>query len=313
MAKVTIVTACDRNYLWGAYLAVASLKHCRVDAAIHVLAHSFTTEEKSLFEQFDNVRVFDADENDRRSMVVQKPRAILTAKGSEYIAWMDADCIAMGDITPYLQRGGHACQIRLRRATETAGVFGPRHAHQCGASWNGLPRDVLEVWRRDVGENDNPAFLTQCVANFFVIHADYMDFVCRWEAQMNRVLGRTCRTVVDNRSPAYFMTDEAVLTSLLMFAKDAPPIAGYMMDKDPNAMVAHFSLNPKPWVFWTPAHLRYYDFTIGLVRWARHKGYRLPHIPWTMNERNRTLCHALARSYTGYRKLRKYLAPLRNL
>ncbi|GAG26211.1 unnamed protein product, partial [marine sediment metagenome] len=37
MKEKTVVTACDKKFIWGAYLLVASLRYFNVDTKVHVL------------------------------------------------------------------------------------------------------------------------------------------------------------------------------------------------------------------------------------------------------------------------------------
>ena len=79
MSDLTIVTACTRGYLWGAWLLVASLRRSAVQAGIHVLERGFGEQDRALIEQFPATRVIAMSGDDPRTLAVRKPEALLTA------------------------------------------------------------------------------------------------------------------------------------------------------------------------------------------------------------------------------------------
>lgn len=286
----TIVTACDSAYFWGAYILVASLRRHGVEDPIHVLADDFTNEDKALLEQFGNLRIIMAGEKSHSCMATQKPDAIFTAD-TELITWLDADLMAVGNIESYFRSEPSRFQIRLRGSKENQLVYAreyrPTDTH------GGIPEHILECWRRDVGEREKSALMSTVNTCSFVLNRNHLPFIAKWKNQMSKVLSPDVG-VVDSRNPAsaYFMTDESVLNSLFAFAENAPEIAEYMFDKDPQAFLAHFSLQPKPWHRWSHHVLKHYDPLMEVLRWVRKEGYAMPPMPFSLKEHNRIPCYA---------------------
>ena len=284
----TIVTACDRRYLWGAYILVASLRRHGVKDLIHVLADDFTSKDKVLLEQFESVKIISTDEKSHSCMTTQKPDAILTAD-TELITWLDADLMAVGNIEPYFRSDPTRFQIRLRGAEENQQLYAREYPPS--DTRGETPKHILECWRKDVGERAEPTTTTTVNACSFVLHRDHLPFIEKYKKQMLKVLPQDA-TLEDKRNPAYFMADESVLSSLFAFGEDAPEITEYMFDKDPQAFLAHFSQKPKPWNRWSHHVLKHYDSLMEVLRWVRESEYALPAMPFSLNERNRIPCYA---------------------
>lgn len=103
-SNATIVTACDKKYVWGAYLLIASVRYAGMDTTIIVSAYDLDQNEIAFLEQFPNVTVFSSGKMTSRSVCTQKPTAISLAE-TDYVTWMDADCIVTGNISSYLEPG----------------------------------------------------------------------------------------------------------------------------------------------------------------------------------------------------------------
>ncbi len=119
--SVTIVSACDRNFLWGAYLLAASAARNVPGVPVHLLQTGFSDSEIALISQFPNVRVLPLQDDDPRSVANRKSEALLSAD-TDYVAWLDADCFIIGDIGKYLLPSNGEFQIRLREPWENAWV-----------------------------------------------------------------------------------------------------------------------------------------------------------------------------------------------
>jgi len=291
MKKITIVSACDRNFLWGAYLLAASAARFLPQTPVHILQTGFTDDDKSLLEQFPSVKVLSLPANDPRNVANRKSEALLSAD-TEFVAWLDADCMVIGDIAPYLIPKNGEFQIRMRAADENAWVW--RNHYAPGERRGGLPKSVLEKWRADVGQRDQPLVDAACVTNCFVLHQRHLDFVRQWKSQIAKVIPPAHAGVVDNRNPAYFMTDESVMTSLLAFSSIAPTPGEFALDRDAKAHVAHFGANPKPWIQWRWRLWYCYPHIMGLLDWARASGYRTPPVPWSFLKKNRLPSYLIA-------------------
>ena len=284
MKNITIVSACDRNFLWGAYLLAASAARFLPQTPVHILQTGFTEADKKLLEQFPTVKVLPLPDNDPRNVANRKSDALLSAD-TEFIAWLDADCMVVGDISPYLIPKNGEFQIRMRADAENAWVW--RNHYAPGEPRGGLPKSVLEKWCADVGQLNKPLVNSACVTNCFVLHRRHLDFVRQWKSQIAKVIPPTHAGVVDNRNPAYFMTDESVMTSLLAFSNIAPAPGEFLLNRNKEAHEAHFGANPKPWVRWQLRHWFYYSHVMGLLDWARAAGYKTPPLPPSLERRNK--------------------------
>src|SRR5438093_7492518 len=98
--NVTAVTIADRNFFIAVFVLILSLKYHRVRARLNVLSVGLSAEQIKLLTQFEDVRVIEADPANKRGPATRKGEAMLTAEGddSEYIALLDGDCIATGDL-----------------------------------------------------------------------------------------------------------------------------------------------------------------------------------------------------------------------
>jgi len=284
MKNLTLVSACDRNFLWGAYLLAASAARFLPRTPVLILQTGFTAADKALLEQFPTVKVLPLPDDDPRNVANRKSEALLSAD-TEFVAWLDADCMVVGDISKHLIPKNGEFQIRMRGAAENAWVW--RNHYAPGEPRGGLPKAVLEKWRADVGQRDQPLVDSACVTNCFVLHRRHLDFVRQWKSQIAKVIPPAHAGVVDHRNPAYFMTDESVMTSLLAFSNIAPPPGEFLLDRDPPAHVAHFGANPKPWTQWRLRLWYCHAHIMSLLDWARANGHRTPPIPWSFEKKNR--------------------------
>jgi len=310
MSSQTIVTACDHNFVWGAYLLLLSLRRSGVKTPVHVVTHNLGELDSALLHQIDGVTLFKAsDEINHRNIVYQKTAAILTAQ-TELITWIDSDCIVTGDITPLIDATGERLQIRMRPGAEIAYLFKKRYT--CGEKRGTLPRKVLEIWRNDVGERQIPAINTSCNAHCFTVHRKYLDFIRRWDMQIRKVIpDGSASGVVDDRSFAYFLLDEAVMSSMLAFSDRPPPIKPYAMENDPERAVVHFGGRPKPWRRWLLRNMEYFDEVIGLLGWADEKGWGLTCRPWYLRRKYKNICRIHALCFEAQRLIRRNVSALR--
>lgn len=275
--QVTIVSACDRNYLWGAFLLAASAARHLPGVPVHILQTGFTAADAAWFAGLPDVRLLELADHDPRNVANRKAEAIVTAQ-TDYVAWLDADCMVIGDIRPLLVPANGEFQIRLREPAENAWVW--RNHYAPGEPRGGLPASVLAQWRADVGQEATPRLDTTCVTNAFVLHRRHLDFIREWKSQIAKVIAPVNAGVVDHSSPAYFMTDESVFSSLLAFSRLAPPVGEMQLNRDPNAHVAHFGANPKPWKRWRKQFWYCHQPVLELIDWLHSNGMPVPPVPW---------------------------------
>ncbi len=310
MSSKTIVTACDHNFVWGAFLLLLSLRRSGVTLPVHVVTHNLGEVDRALLHQIDGVTLFKApDEANHRNIVYQKTAAILTAE-TDLVMWIDSDCIVTGDITPMIEATGEGLQIRMRPEAEIAYLFKKRYA--AGEKRGTLPGRVLDIWRNDVGERATPAINTSCNAHCFTVHRKHLDFIRHWDRQIHKVIpDNAAGGVMNDRSFAYFLLDEAVMSSMLAFSDGPPPVRRYLMEDDPACAVIHFGGRPKPWTRWLLRNMEYFDEVTGLLEWADKQGWALPYKPWYLQRKYKTLCRIHALIFEVQRHIRRNVHGLK--
>ncbi|MEO8616373.1 MAG: hypothetical protein ABI600_14610 [Luteolibacter sp.] len=304
---ITIVSACDRNFLWGAFLLAASAAKNIPGIPVHILQIGFTDEDAVFFDALPDVRLLPLGDHDPRNVANRKSEAIITAE-TEYIAWLDADCMIVGDIRPLLIPANGEFQIRLREPSENAWVL--RNHYAPGELRGGLPKSVLARWQADVDQLETPRIDTTCVTNAFVLHRRHLDCIREWKSQIAKVIAPIHAGVVDRSSPAYFMTDESVFSSLLAFSRLAPPIGEMQLNRDPEAHVAHFGANPKPWKRWRKPFWYCHQPVLDLIDWLHENRKPVPPIPWSFKRSSTPLAWSIAQSEALYTQARSIAGNL---
>lgn len=299
--EVTIVSACDRNFLWGAFLLAASAAKNVPGIPVHILQIGFTEEDIKLFTQFPQVKVITLDDGDKRNVANRKSEALFTGE-TDYVAWLDSDCMVIGNISEMLIPKNGEFQIRLREPWENAWVW--RNHYASGETRGGLPASVAKTWKEDVGQLETPRVDTTCVTNTFVLHRKHIDIIHQWKSQIAKVIPPRHAGVVDNSSPAYFMTDESVFSSLLAFSSIAPPLGELQLNRDPNAHVAHFGANPKPWKRWRKQFLYCHPHVMELLDWLKKEGKAAPPLPWSFKRSSTPAVHLIANGEAVYKNFR---------
>ena len=224
---------------------------------------------------------------DPRNPCLRKPETMLALE-TEYVGWFDNDCMVIGDVGKYFMPLNGEFQIRMRGLEENAWVF--ERYYEPGEKRGPTPKKILKDWQADVGERTEPRVLTKCLANAFIVHRKHRPFLEHWQRQNDKIFPKERSVgVVDRNRPAYFMTDESVLSSVLAFANEIPPISEYRFDKDPQNYVAHFALRPKPWERWQWRLWKYYDEVQSVLRWCEEQKIVLPPLPPSFQRRKKLL------------------------
>jgi len=289
----TIVTACNKSYLWGAYLLIASIRLNQGLTPIHVLVSGLNTDEIKLLEQFERVKVIVANSP---FMHLEKPSAIMSAE-TEYITWVDADCIVIGNVDKLLIPAHQGLQIRFREKEENASVFSKRYSRD--DSIGDIPKNILKSWQKDVNERQFSRVNKQCVTNFISLHRRHLPFIQKWQTQIERVCVKPSQPV-NRHSKAYFMTDESILSSLFSFSHKVPELSGYELNKDPHNFLMHFGQSGKPWIRWRQPHLKFYDYVMAILDKLRDQHYTLPKLPYSLDLRYKVQTHLVTYLYQYY-------------
>lgn len=302
-----IVSCFDQNYYWGAFLLVASLRRNAMRMPIYLLTSGLSEEEKDRLTQFGDVHVTQLDASSQMGNSLQKPEAIMLASDYDIITWMDADCMVTGDVTPLLSLENKGLMIRFRKPAENKKRFKTFHMPD-----GSTPQVVLDSWREDVGEEEEPRTLTTCSANVFSIGRDHLPFILHWKKQIAAM--RNMDPAMIKRSYPFStgvgMGDELILNSLLAFAHDVPPISEFTLDKDPDRMLIHFVLRPKPWERWSLTSLKHRDLIKDTLDWVAQNGFKSPEIPEHIYRASRLSLYARAAMGDFFDKAKRARARL---
>ncbi|NRB42032.1 MAG: hypothetical protein HRU20_26765 [Pseudomonadales bacterium] len=287
-AQNTIVTACNSAYFWGAYLLLASIRYNGSCCPIIVSAHGLSSQKVWALKQFGDVTVV---ESSKSSPHLYKPQVLMLAK-TEYISWIDADCIFVGDLEQKLIPSNQSMQIRFRQSEENYSVFKSRMARN--DKTGKIPQAILKQWRKDVGERQQGRYSGQCVTNCFSFHRKHLSFIKRWQQQIDKTSASAAEPV-DNSNFAYFMSDESVMASLLNYLDEVPDIADYQLDQKASEHLMHFGMRGKPWTHWRHSHLNYYCTIQQILQWVETAGYWRPILPLSLQPQYRAVSFLLAR------------------
>lgn len=305
MKNNTVVTAGDRNFLWGLFLLIASMRKTGMDEPVVVGAYNFTPESEAILTQFDDVTIFPLKDLDH-SLTCYKPTVMKTVE-TEYITWIDGDGFFLGNCSRRLMPlTPDEIHIRMREAEENAQAF---HGYEYGEDGRSIPKAILDAWREDVAGNSEPRTLRSCVASSFSVHRSAMPFLLKWHDQMMKVLPARNIGVVDHSLKYYHMLDESVLNSMLSFSPLAPRVSdSYRLDKDPKELFGHFGGAPKPWVGWTSISFKHFDAYTAVAAWAVEQGFRLPGpLPYSLKPENKALCRLLCHPVSVKTKISRRL------
>jgi len=308
MKNNTIITAGDRNYLWGIFLMIASLRKNGMDEPVIVGTKGFDSEAAAVLTGMGDVRLFPLDDF-RRSLTCCKAMVMLQA-GSDYITWVDSDGFFTGNCSARLiPESPDQIHIRMRSAEEQPQAF---KGYTYGEDGHQIPQAVLKVWKENIGGLDSPRIPRSCSACFLSVHRNARPFLEKWHEQMMTVLPAGNVGVVDRSLKYYHQLDESVLNSCLAFFPQAPRVSDtYRLNKDPNELFIHFIGQPKPWQGWTPSSIRHFDRYVSVVEFAQSQGWQMPgKIPASLKRENRRLCsllvHPVNLKYKICKRLRKW-------
>ena len=308
MKNNTIVTAGDRNYLWGIFLMIASLRRNGMDEPVIVGTKGFDDEAAEILTSIGDVRLFPLDDF-RRSLTCCKAQVMLQAE-TDYITWVDSDGFFSGNCSARLiPETPDQIHVRMRSAAEQPQAF---KGYTYGEDGHQIPQAVLQVWKRNVGGLETPRIARSCSACFLSVHRSSRPFLEKWHEQMMTVLPATNIGVVDPSLKYYHQLDESVLNSCLAFFPGAPRVAEtYRLDKDPEELFIHFIGQPKPWQGWAPSAFRHFDRYVSVMEFAQSAGWKLPGpVPMSLKRKNRALCSLLrypvSIRYKIARRLRKW-------
>ena len=313
--KSTIVSACDSNYFWGAFLLAASIQYNYVKSDFSLLAFQLSDKENEILQQFPFCQIIPSESEISRSVCTTKPDAIF-ASTTDFTTWMDSDCIIKGDVSSLLVSDPDKLLIRFRQIIENSTVY-IKH-YNTSKEIGFIPESVKNIWKNDVSERTSPRYSSTVLSNCFTLHKKYFPFIKKWQKQMEKVIPETVSGVYNSASKAYFMTDESVLNSLLLFSHEIPKIGLYPYDKNPESCVIHFGTNPKPWIQWTRRSIAHYEYVLKMLDSIAKQGYNLPDTPKSLMENNKQIQIFFAYItffYSSFRnlvssKLRKWMLSL---
>ena len=308
MKNNTIVTAGDRNYLWGIFLMIASLRRNGMDEPVIVGTRNFDAEANEILTAQGGVRLIPLDDF-RRSLTCCKAKVMLEAD-TDYITWVDSDGFFSGNCSARLiPDSPEEIHVRMRSAAEQPQAF---RGYTYGEDGHRIPRAVLEVWKKNVGGLETPRIERSCSACFLSVHRSARSFLEKWHEQMMTVLPDNNIGVVDPSLRYYHQLDESVLNSCLAFFPEAPRVAEtYRLDKNPAELFIHFIGQPKPWQGWAPSAFRHFDRYVDVMEFAQAQNWKLPGpVPFSLKREHRRLCgwlrYPVSLKYKIGKRLRKW-------
>jgi len=308
MKNNTIATAGDRNYLWGIFMMIASLRKNGMDEPVIVGTKGFDSESAAILDQLGNVRLFPLDDFSR-SLTCCKALVMLQPE-TDYITWVDSDGFFVGNCSQRLiPEATDQIHVRMRSPEEQPQAF---KGYTYGEDGHQIPAAVLEVWKKNIGGLDSPRIRRSCSACFLSVHKSARPFLQKWHEQMMSVLPANDIGVVDRSLKYYHQLDESVLNSCLAFFPQAPRVAEtYRLNKDPNEFFIHFIGQPKPWRGWPPSAIRHFDRYVSVAEFAQAQGWRLPGpLPASLKRENKLLCtllqHPVNLHYKIMKRMRKW-------
>lgn len=310
----TIVTVTDNRYFMPVFILILSLKYHKVQSFIKILGVQLSDEQKKLYEQFENVEVFDADLTNTRNPATRKAEAILLAADDavETISLLDGDCIATGDITKYLTKDVHGLSVRAKSRDEDGVNFSKINRYGADDEYGSIPNTILKKWQADVCERSEPRITNTVCGGNLTVKKSKLDFIRCWHDQMMAVLpNKPVKMAYDYSDFAYFQMDESVLNSLLAYKHTVPTISSGWFDKDPDAYVAHLGpCNPRYWIFWRRDRLRYFDQVMSLITWGEAI-YHFPKKTWALKKENKYLIYIASYIYEMWVILKHNLSKMR--
>ena len=291
MKNNTIITAGDRNYLWGIFLLIASLRRNGMDEPVIVGTRGFDAEAEAILSQMGDVRFYPLD-SFRRSLTCCKAQVMLQAE-TDYITWVDSDGFFSGNCSARLiPESPEEIHVRMRSPVEQPQAF---KGYLYGEDGHRIPQAVLDVWKENLHGLETPRIQRSCSACFLSVHRSARAFLEKWHEQMMTVLPSGDVGVVNRSLKYYHQLDESVLNSCLAFFPGAPRVAEtYRLDKNPDEIFIHFIGQPKPWQGWGPAAFRHFSRYVDVVEFALKQGWRMPgEVPYCLKRENRLLCQLL--------------------
>lgn len=308
MKNNTVVTACDQNYAWGAWLLACSMRKHGMDEPLLVGTYNWNGAWLDAISRLPGVSTVPLDTSDRRCVTCSKPHIMLQAK-SDFVTWVDCDGIFHGNCSNLLTGDEECIHMRPRTPDENCDLY--RKIRPAGEEPGRVPSNVLEIWRKDVGQRENPMRLLSCSTGVISIHRRHLDFIEHWRQQILKVLPDNVG-IVQHRSIAYFQTDDSVLNSLLFFAEDALEVGkSYSLDDPSGSFYIHYGFSPKPWKMWNAHTIRYLPQTMELMEWCIQNRLLPPEpLPFPLNPRYsafQPLLAPTAKWLARYKKLLKII------
>ena len=143
--SVTIVSAADAGYFWGLYLLAASVAKSGMGFPMNLLIKGFNDPQRRLLEQFDGVTLHEISDDSARNLCMRKAEAFSHAE-TDYIAWLDSDCVVVGDISELIiPMNGEMQMVHRARGWP---VPSPKPGRKMSAK--GMNRDTIRSLHRIV-------------------------------------------------------------------------------------------------------------------------------------------------------------------
>ncbi|MDD4818030.1 MAG: hypothetical protein PHI85_08690, partial [Victivallaceae bacterium] len=233
---------------------------------------------------FDGVKVTEASPSGR-NMTCRKAEAMLLVD-TEYISWVDCDGFFIGNCSELLVVASpDEIHLRLRSKEDNAKTFEETAQYAPDDVRGDIPRAVLNIWRQDVGEREEPRLKTCASACFFSLNRKHRDFLKRFDAAAKKLLPEIDLGVAHKLREGYYQLDESILNSLLCFMDNPPvPTTSFLLDKQPNRCYIHVIGMPKPWQWWNAYSIQYYPEIMRIVDYAVRNGRATLPLPLSLRK-----------------------------
>ena len=136
----TIVLVSDRNYLWGVWMIIVSMRKNGMNEPVLVQGEGYTESDIAILKQFADVTVLNRVHGSGRNLCCSKPD-IMLLPDTDYVTWADCDAIFFGNCSRYLTAGPEHIHVEMRGERDNAGVFAkiyePNDIH------GGIPAKIL--------------------------------------------------------------------------------------------------------------------------------------------------------------------------
>jgi hypothetical protein len=310
------VTVCDEKYSPGVFFLISSARYNNVNNPFKVYGIKLSDRSIEILEQFTNVEVFNHTETSNLPPTLLKVEALklgINDPSIEYMTWLDADCLICGNISKYIEEKSSVFRIRMRAPLENQLRFKKKYQNE---SCSGIPKEIVSEWSDHLNKQSEELKMnTTCATNFMTVSRDQFSIINLWKEQIYKIQSLYLKglDISDSylHSSGLGVSDELVLSSILAFKFELKEIGEYKLDKNPKAYLYHFIHHPKPWLFWHPKNLNYYNYFMTLFDWIDEMKFQTINRKWYMKRKYKVLVFISSYIYLILNKFRRKIYNLK--